>query len=115
MGAPAAAAWSGVGGQEQTTGSLACSLPGGGARRSRFLHGVMAGGVSRGPVTGWFRWSPLSPAGGVECRGPAQFQLPVFAPDSPEAAVGFFLFVWLCVFWPRISPSCTCSSIFSPV
>ena len=70
--------------------------------------------MSRGPVTGWFRWSPLSPAGGVECRGHAQFQLPVFAPDSPEVAVGFFWFVFVS-FGPEFPPAAHAGSIFSPV
>ena len=57
--------------------------------------------------------SPLSPAGGVECGGHAQFQLPVFAPDSPEVAVGFFsVFV---SFGPEFPPAAHARSIFSPM
>ena len=62
---------------------------------------------SQGGLSG----SPLPPASGVECRGHAQ--LPVFAPDSPEVAVGV-CFVSVS-FGPEFPPAAHARSIFSPM
>ena len=65
MGAPAAAAWSGIGGgvgkNKQQVPLLALSLVGEQGDLVSYM-GCWLAGVSRGPVTGWFEWFPPLPS-----------------------------------------------------
>ena len=82
---------------EQTTGTLACSLPEAGQACS--LYGMKVGVGLEGRLR-WF----AHPLGGVVCRGHAQYA--AFAPGSSKVAVGFFCLL------SRICPNCNTCSYF---